>query len=65
MRSSFGHMGDAFEGIREIYDSLPAKAKQRKMLIELAEKIADLECQHGNLLEYMGDILPKKQGISG
>lgn len=56
MRSQFGHMGDVFEGIREIYDSLPKKAKQREMLKELAAKLADLEGEWANLEGYWEDF---------
>ncbi len=56
MRSQFGHMGDVFEGIREIYDSLPKTAKQRKMLKELAAKLADMEGEWANLDGYWEDF---------
>lgn len=56
MRSQFGHMGDVFEGIREIYDSLPKAAEQRKMLKELAAKLADMEGEWANLDGYWEDF---------
>jgi len=56
MRSSFGHMGDVFEGIREIYDSLPETAEQRKMLKELARKLADTYGEEANLYGFWEDF---------
>jgi hypothetical protein len=55
MRSSFGHMGDAFEGLREIYESLPENAEQRKMLRELAGKLAELTGEEENMVFYWPD----------
>lgn len=49
MKNQFGHSGDVFEGIREIHDSLSKKAKQQKMLKELAVKLAALEGEWSNL----------------
>lgn len=61
MRSSFGHMGDVFEGIREIYNSLPEKAEQRIKLMELSEKLADMEGEWENLYGYWGDFWEEKE----
>ena len=49
-------MGDVFEGIREIYDSLPKTAEQRKMLKELAAKLAAMEGEWANLEGYWEDF---------
>ena len=59
MRSSFGHIGDAFEGIREIYDRLRPGSDESNMLVELAVKLAELEADTENLRYYMGDTLDK------
>jgi hypothetical protein len=61
MRSSFGHMGDAFEGIKEIYDSLPKTSKQRNMLMELAEKMAGMEGEWANLQGYWPDFYEHRE----
>ncbi len=61
MRSQFGHMGDVFEGIREIYNSLPEKAEQRIKLMELAEKLADLTGEFPNLQASFGDFWEEKE----
>lgn len=61
MRSKFGHMGDVFEGIWEIYNSLPEKAEQRIKLMELAEKLADMEGEWENLCGYWGDFWEEKE----
>lgn len=65
MRSQFGHMGDVFEGIREIYDSLPKTAEQRILLLEVAEKLADLTGEFSNLHACFGDFYEEKERALG
>lgn len=54
-------MGDVFEGIKEIYDSLPAKSSQRNSLMELAEKVADMEGEWANLQGYWPDFYDHRE----
>ncbi len=48
MRSSFGHFGDAVEGLREIYEGTK-EPHTRRLLIELTRKLADLHGDEANL----------------
>lgn len=52
MRSSFGHNGDMYEAMSEIYHSLPEKSPQREMLVELAQKACLLNGDYPNLEAY-------------
>jgi hypothetical protein len=48
MRSTFGHFGDAVEGLREIYEGTRERATKRR-IIELTRKLVDLEGDYENL----------------
>jgi hypothetical protein len=48
MRSTFGHFGDAVEGLREIYEGTRERAT-RQRVIELTRKLADLQGDEENL----------------
>ena len=52
MRSNFGHNGDMYEAMSEIWHSLPEKSPQRGQLEELAYKSAKLHGDWENLEEY-------------
>ena len=58
-------MGDVFAAIREIYDSLPKTAKQRILLLEVAEKLADLTGEFPNLQASFGDFYEEKEQALG
>ena len=60
MRSQFGHMGDAFESIREIYESLPQKSSQRSVIKKFAFKLAELSGEWENLEAYWPEALDKE-----
>ena len=48
MRSSFGHFGDAVEGLREIYQGTK-ETQTRRQLIELTRKLVNLLAEDANL----------------
>jgi hypothetical protein len=63
MRSTFGHFGDAVEGLREIHDGTKERATQRR-IIELTRKLADLQGDEENLRGFWPDFetLERKAG---
>lgn len=65
MKERYGHMGDVFDDIKEIYSSLPVKAKQRIQLLEVAEKLADMSGEFSNLQASFGDFYEEKERASG
>lgn len=58
-------MGDFFDDLKEIYNSLPVKAKQRILLLEVAEKLADLTGEFSNLQASFGDFYEEKEQALG
>ena len=48
MRSTFGHMGDAVEGLLEVYEGTRERATKRR-IIELTRKLVDLYGEDENL----------------
>ena len=48
MRSTFGHFGDAVEGLREIYAGTRERATKRR-IIELTRELVELYGEHANL----------------
>jgi hypothetical protein len=54
-RSQFGHMGDAFEEIEQIYNALPRNSRQRSDLKNFAVKLANLNGDWHNLEAYWPD----------
>jgi hypothetical protein len=48
MRSTFGHFGDAVEGLREVYEGTRERAT-RKLIIELTRKLVELQGDYENL----------------
>lgn len=65
MKERYGHMGDVFDDIKEIYSSLPVKAKQRIQLLEVAEKLADMSGEFSNLQASFGDFYEEKERALG
>jgi hypothetical protein len=65
MKDRYGHMGDVFDDIKEIYSSLPVKAKQRIQLLEVAEKLADMSGEFSNLQASFGDFYEEKERALG
>lgn len=65
MKERYGHMGDFFDDIKEIYSSLPVKAKQRIQLLEVAEKLADMSGEFSNLQASFGDFYEEKERALG
>ena len=65
MRSSFGHFGDAVEGLRETYEGTKERATRRRIL-ELTRKLADLQGDYENLRGFWPDFeaLERKMGNS-
>lgn len=63
MRSTFGHFGDAVEGLREIYDGTRER-ETRGRIIELTRKLADLQGDEENLRGFWPDFeaLERKAG---
>ena len=51
MRSTFGHFGDAVEGLREIYEGTRESAT-RLRIVELTRKLADLNADPYNLAGF-------------
>lgn len=58
-------MGDFFDDLKEIYNSLPVKARQRILLLEVAEKLADLTGEFSNLQASFGDFYEEKEQALG
>ena len=58
-------MGDFFDDLKEIYNSLPVKARQRILLLEVAEKLADLTGEFSNLHASFGDFYEEKERALG
>jgi hypothetical protein len=48
MRSTFGHFGDAVEGLREVYEGTRERATQ-SLIIELTRKLVELQGDYENL----------------
>ena len=48
MRSTFGHFGDAVEGLREIYQGTRERATKRRIL-ELTRELVELYGEYENL----------------
>jgi hypothetical protein len=48
MRSTFGHFGDAVEGLRETYEGTRERATRRRIL-ELTRELVELYGEHANL----------------
>lgn len=65
MKERYGHMGDFFDDLKEIYNSLPVKARQRILLLEVAEKLADLTGEFSNLQASFGDFYEEKERALG
>lgn len=49
MRSQFGHMGDVFQELKEIYDSLPRSSTHRKKIKDFTKKLASFRGEWPNL----------------
>ena len=63
MRLTFGHFGDAVEGLREIYEGTKERAT-RQRVIELTRKLTDLQGEEANLRGFWPDFetLERKAG---
>lgn len=63
MRLTFGHFGDAVEGLREIYEGTKERAT-RQRVIELTRKLTDLQGEEANLRGFWPDLetLERKAG---
>ncbi len=63
MRSTFGHLGDAIEGLREIYEGTRERETKRR-IIELTRKLVDLQEDYENLRGFWPEfeVLERKAG---
>lgn len=63
MRSTFGHFGDAVEGLREIFEGTQEKAT-RLLIVELTRKLVDLYGEDENLRGFWSgfEALERKAG---
>lgn len=64
MRSTFGHMGDAVEGLREIYAGTRERATRRRIL-QLTRELVELYGEHANLRGFWPEFeaIEDKAGI--
>jgi hypothetical protein len=60
MKSYFSHIGEAFEEIKQIYDSLPRSSSQKPLLKQFALKLASFNGEWQNLAAIWPEVVKTK-----